>query len=295
MKKWILATRPWSFPNSVMILFVAMSYMTLLDNVEVRWAWCFAAAACMLVFHAAGNLISSYFDFKTGVDRIDNAADKTLVSGAFQAKQILIFGIVLLLIGIIGGCIIAFKCSLAIFVIGIIGAALSAGYSWLKYRALGDITIFLTFGLLPMLGISYVAIAHFDAHLLLFTFTVGSIVVATLHANNTRDIPTDSRAGMRSFASVIGKKASVIVYCCEVLVPYLIIAVSSLFTHHFLTLVILLSLPMAIKNAKSMINGMNNPESMKNLDERTAMHTLFFGALLCLGYLAQYTFITYVN
>ncbi|MCR4620128.1 MAG: prenyltransferase [Paludibacteraceae bacterium] len=295
MKKWFLATRPWSFPNSVMILLVSMSYMTLLEDVNVRWTWCFAAALCMLVFHAAANLLSSYYDFKTGVDREDNAADRTLVSGAFRPRQIFTFGVILLLIGIIGGLVIAYACSPAVLVIGAIGTVLSAAYSWLKYRAWGDLTIFLNFGLLPVLGISYVAFSQFDPHLLLFSFTVGSIVVATLHANNTRDTQTDTRAGIRTFASVIGHKASVVLYCAEVLLPYAIVLVSAICFRHLFTLVVLLSLPVAIKNAKAMTRSKNDIKSIDNLDQATAMLTLQFGALLCIGYLAQYAFNTYVN
>lgn len=266
-----------------MILFVCMAFFAF-KGYDFNLGFCLLSALAMALFHAAGNLLSDLSDYRTGIDRADSASVMTLVSGDFSERQIRNFGLILLFIGTALGLFIAFSTSLWVLLIGFFGALLTVGYPWLKSHALGDLTIFLNFGLLPVLGISFIAINHFEPWLLLFTFTIGSITVATLHANNTRDVATDGRVGAKSFATLIGHKASAYLYCAEVLLPYLFILVASFFSTFF-TLVVFLSLPMAIANAKSMLASFSDIKAIEHLDERTAKLNLPFGFLLIIGYL----------
>ena len=104
--------------------------------------------------------------------------------------------------------------------IGIGGAACSLLYPPLKYRALGDVVIFLAYALLPTLGTCYVATGVVDWNVLWIALPVGLITVAILHANNTRDMRTDARAEIQTLAMKLGGKASMYVYCAEVLFPF---------------------------------------------------------------------------
>ena len=100
------------------------------------------------------------------------------------------------------------------------GAACSLLYPPLKYRALGDVVIFLAYALLPTLGTCYVATGVVDWNVLWIALPVGLITVAILHANNTRDMRTDARAEIQTLAMKLGGKASMYVYCAEVLFPF---------------------------------------------------------------------------
>lgn len=79
----------------------------------------------------------------------------------------------------------------------------------------------LAYALLPTLGTCYVATGVVDWNVLWIALPVGLITVAILHANNTRDMRTDARAEIQTLAMKLGGKASMYVYCAEVLFLWL--------------------------------------------------------------------------
>ena len=173
----------------------------------------------IVVFHAAGNTWSDYFDYKhksmqgiplaPDLDRRDvcSARDIWLVDGIAGSCPCC-------------GCRPAVAYGVAVAVHRYSGAACSLLYPPLKYRALGDVVIFLAYALLPTLGTCYVATGVVDWNVLWIALPVGLITVAILHANNTRDMRTDARAEIQTLAMKLGGKASMYVYCAEVLFPF---------------------------------------------------------------------------
>ncbi|MBR4804797.1 MAG: prenyltransferase, partial [Bacteroidales bacterium] len=108
VKQWFLAVRPWSFPASTMPALVAVSYVFYTHFQTLGSIDWLVAAACVvgaLIFHFSGNLISDYFDYKSGVDGKDNIGQTNLliINGVFKAKTILWYGIVLGLVGVVLG------------------------------------------------------------------------------------------------------------------------------------------------------------------------------------------------
>ena len=67
LKEWIIAVRPWSFPASVMPVAVTLAYLAWRE-VEIDWLCGVLAVLNIVLFHAAGNTWSDYFDYKKGVD-----------------------------------------------------------------------------------------------------------------------------------------------------------------------------------------------------------------------------------
>ena len=178
------------------------------------------------------------------------------------------------------------RTGLPLLYIGIGGAACSLLYPPLKYRALGDVVIFLAYALLPTLGTCYVATGVVDWNVLWIALPVGLITVAILHANNTRDMRTDARAEIQTLAMKLGGKASMYVYCAEVLFPFGWIAgLIAAGTLPLWTLLVMPALVPAIGNVRVVSRFPGKGESaIAGLDEMTAKLQLLFSLLFTLSF-----------
>lgn len=218
--EWMSAVRPWSFPASAMPVAVTLGWL-FSRNADVCWTNGVWALLNIIVFHAAGNTWSDYFDFRKHVDDKDTFGVKTLTSGLFSMKEIFCLSVSLLAVAVAAGIGLLIRTGLPLLYIGIGGALCSVLYPFLKYRALGDIVILMAYAFLPALGTVYVATLEIDWSSLYIAVPVGLITVAILHCNNLRDIATDSRAEISTLAMKLGGKISVWLYCFEVLFPFL--------------------------------------------------------------------------
>jgi 1,4-dihydroxy-2-naphthoate octaprenyltransferase len=208
LKDWIMATRPWSFPASAMPVLVTLGYL-FWRGYELNWAIGAFTILNVVLFHAAGNTWSDYKDYKNGVDREDTVGGLSIVSGQFKAEEIKRLSFILLITASCMGLgLVAFTGPITL-AFGLAGMVLTVLYPWMKYRALGDLDIFATYSLLPILGTTFVATGAIVPEALILSVPVGLITVGILHSNNTRDIEQDSRAGIRTFAMRLGPKRSI--------------------------------------------------------------------------------------
>lgn len=282
-KDWLIATRPWSFPASSMPVVVTMAYTFYFVTEEVNWVNGWLALAMMIVFQAAGNLVSDYSDHIKGVDRPGSLNGvRHIQSGKFTPKEVYHFGLILTAVAAVIGCILLYNSSLEACWMGIAGVILLLCYPWLKAHALGDVDILLCYALIPSLGTSFVLTGSYNFEVMLLSLTYGLLIVAILHANNTRDILNDRGAHLTTLCGLIGGKASQYVYMAEVLIPYaLIIAFVAVGWLPWLVLFVLLTLPIAIKNISVMMKARpENEEDIATLDKATAGMELLFSLLL---------------
>lgn len=284
-KEWLIATRPWSFPASAMPVLVTLAYLYWLQN-DINWINGIWALVNIVIFHAAGNTWSDYFDFKRGVDTKDTYGVKTLTGGMFTPKEIYRLSLGLLAVALIAGIGLLVRTGFPLLYIGIGGAACALLYPPLKYHALGDVVIFLAYAFLPTLGTSYVTTGIFNWDVLWIAIPVGLITVAILHANNTRDILTDSHADIRTLAMKLGGKMSMYVYCAEVLFPFGWIAGCAVTgTFPLWTLLIVVVLIPAIGNVRMVSQLPRKGEAaIANLDEMTAKLQLLFSLIFALSF-----------
>ncbi|MBO4741699.1 MAG: prenyltransferase [Bacteroidales bacterium] len=284
VKQWFLVVRPWSFPASTMPALVAVSYI-FYNNFQINWLMASACVVGALIFHFSGNLISDYFDYKSGVDSEGNIGQTNLliIKGIFKPKTILWYGIALGIVGVALGLFIVSQTNIGVLYVGLAGFALTFLYSPLKYNALGDLDIFLIFGVLIPLGTCLTLLGKVDCNVMAVSVPVGFFVVGILHANNTRDREIDHAASTRSFAMLIGLRAAKIYYTILEILPYIaIIVLVTLGITSWTTLAVLLSLPMAIKNIKAMKSS-QKPEDIAALDGMSAKLVLVFSMLLVLA------------
>lgn len=288
LKEWIFALRPWSFPASAMPIVVTLAYL-FWKGAEVNWVLGLWALVGMVLFHCTGNVWSDYFDFRKKVDAEDTFGAKTMTTGMFQPHEIRNLALGLLVVSVACGLGLLAVTGLPLLWIGIAGVACTLLYPVLKYNALGDFDIVMAFAFLPTLGTSYAATGVIDWNVLLVALPVGLITDGILHSNNSRDVVTDRRAGITTMAMSMGPEKSVWLFGFEMLFPYIWVAALSmagLLPLH--TVVIFLTLPIAIGNARTMSKSLKaGSEIIADLDVRTANLQLLFSVLLAAAFFAS--------
>lgn len=284
--EWMIAVRPWSIPASAMPIIVAVAYL-FWKGASISWPMALLTLVGMILFHLTGNVWSDYFDYKKKVDADDTFGAKTLTTGMFEPREIRNLALGLLAVSVVCGLAIVALTGLPVLWIGLAGVICTLLYPVLKYNALGDLDILLTFAFLPTIGTSYAVTGFIDWNVLYIALPVGLITDGILHSNNTRDMRTDARAGITTMAMSMGPKAAAWLYGFEMIFPYVwvgVLSMTGILPVH--TVAIFLTLVLAISNAKIMRNSLEGGVGMiVDLDVKTANLQLVFSILLALALL----------
>ena len=291
LKEWFLATRPWSFPASAMPVLVTLAYL-FWQQYDVCWWKGLWRVLNIVVVHAAGNTWRDYHDFKSGVDNSETAGGTAITSGQFEPGEIRGLSMALLVVAVVSGISIVICTGLPVLYLGLAGFFLTLLYPFLKYRALGDVDIFLTYSLLPILGTSFVSTGEIHYGALWLSVPIGLITVAILHINNLRDMEYDKKAGISTFAMRIGAKWAVAVYGIELLLPFVWIVACALcgVFPWWSVLALIAVAPAAANVKKSMRYEEGGMSAVIGLDEQTAKLQLLFGMLLFISFLVPVIF-----
>lgn len=284
VKEWIIATRPWSFPASAMPVMVTMAWLWSQGLMDHWWLGALALLNIVLV-HAAGNVWSDYFDFKQGVDAKDTYGVRTLVDGQFTPRELMRLSIALQILAVALGLTMVWLTGLTLLWIGLIGIALSLLYPPIKYMALGDLLIMACYSVLPMLGVTFICHEVLVPEVLWLAVPVGSITVSILHGNNTRDIETDGRAKIHTFAMLTGRRFAIGMYVFELVLPYLWLALTTALGYVTpWTLTACITIPVAVKNIRQALSyDKEGVAALANLDEASAKLQLMFSLTLIIG------------
>ena len=287
-REWMMAVRPWSFPASAMPVAATLGYL-FARGAEVDWLNGVWALLNIVVFHAAGNTWSDYFDYKRRVDAEDTYGVHTLTTGLFSPREIYRLSWALLSVALVAGVGLMLRSGWPLLYIGIGGLLCSVLYPFLKYRACGDYVIFVAYALLPTLGTAYAATRQMDWTVLLLAVPIGLITVAILHCNNTRDMRTDRRAHIRTLAMALGGRASVWLYCFEVVFPFLWISGCALAGLLPLwTLLVWAAFLPAWMNVRMVVGYFRGgATAIAQLDEATAKLQLLFSLVLTVAFIVS--------
>ena len=254
-----------------------------------------AAVAGAFIFQISGNLISDYFDYRSGVDSKDTfGSSRMIVDGVFKPRTIWLYGMAWLALGCMLGLWLTARSGWALLAIGAAGALGTYFYYTLKYHALGDVLIFLIYGQLIPLGAYYCAAGGaIDWRLTVVTTPIGFMIVNILHANNTRDTMYDSRAGISTLAMRIGLRWSKRVFAALAYSSSAILALCvALGWLPWPCLVMLATTPLAVKNVKWMMRatGGDGLKTLRGLDGACAQLVLVCGVLQAAVLTATYFF-----
>ena len=236
-----------------------------------------------------GNTWSDYFDYRKKVDAEDTFGAKTLTTGMFQPKEIRNLAIGLLVVSVACGLGLFAVTGLPLLWIGLAGVLCTLLYPLLKFNALGDLDILITFAFLPTLGTSYAVTGAIDWNVLWVALPVGLITDGILHSNNTRDMMTDKRAGIKTMAMGLGTRFSSWVYWFEMIFPFVWVAFCSMFgIMPVYTVFIFLTLPIAIACARTMTKSLDGgSDVIADLDVRTANLQMLFSVILSITFIAS--------
>ena len=284
----MIAVRPWSFPASAMPVIVTTAFL-FWRGYEINWAFAVWALVNIVIFHAAGNTWSDYFDYKKKVDADDTFGAKTLTTGMFEPKEIKNLALGLTATAVVGGLVLMVLTGWHLIWIGLGGLLCTLLYPFLKYNALGDVVILLAYAFIPALGTSFVAAGGVIISVLIIALPLGLITDGILHSNNTRDMETDSRAGIKTMAMTLGRKSSAIFYGFEMIFPFVWVGVCSIAGFMpIATVITFMSLPVAIACAQTMKKSVEGGVKMiADLDVRTANLQLVFSLLLTVAFVVS--------
>jgi len=248
------------------------------------------ALLTMMVLHSAANMLSDVYDFRHGLDREATPVSGAIVRGWLTDRQVARSTAALFALGTVSGLLLAWVAGKPLLVIGGIGLAVGGFYTVLKAYALGDLAVFLDFGLLGAAGAWVVQTGSFSWLPVVWTVPMALLVSAILHANNWRDIASDGARRVTTVAGLFGDRGSLVYYGFLVFGPFVIdaalIAVPRAAGGPFrpmpLTfLLVALALPSALRLWGRALRraAPRRPLDFVILDGATASHNLVFGLL----------------
>ncbi len=254
---------------------------------EFSWILFLLTLAGVVFSHAAANLLNDYFDVKSGVDTIDVSTAQyrphPLAEGSLSPGAVLTEALIFLSIAASIGIYLAATRGIMILWISLAAAFALIFYTAppfkYKYKALGEIAVFLIWGPLMVEGACYVQSGAFSWDALLISVPMGILVALVLLANNIRDAGDDSSKGIRTVPILTGPRTGILVYILLVATAYLSVILMSLFGP--LTpwsLGVLISFPLFLKLLRQIAH---NPPP--DADARTAQLNTAFGILLLIS------------
>jgi 1,4-dihydroxy-2-naphthoate octaprenyltransferase len=286
LRFWLSAIRPRTLLVAVVPVLVGTA-IAVHDTGRVSWLILVATLLAALFVQVATNLHNDVADFERGADDPETrlgprraTAEGWLSADAVRRAALVAFAAA----GAIGVWM-AFIGGWPIFAIGAAsiacGWAYSGGARPIAYSSLGELFVWLFFGLAAVGGTYYLQAGRFDALPLAAGALLGMPAAAVLVVNNYRDIDNDRRAGRRTFAVVFGARASRIEFGVLALLPFALLLPLAAWGGPG-WYVPLLALPWALLLVKRFATWPVDPAFNRLLGD-TARLQLLLGALLCLG------------
>lgn len=288
-KKYVIATRPWSFTMS--ILSVTVGALLAAETGPISWPWFSVTIFGIVLFHAGANLINDYYDTLNRVDQPDSPTVKyrpqPIFSGLLTMPELFREFVVLFSITTVIGLITAYYRTYHVLWIGIIGLMTSifytAGPVKFKYRALGEFAVFMMWGPLMIEGAYAVQRHALSMKALYISIPFGTLVALVLFANNMRDIAYDSRRNVKTLSILLGSEKSYVLFAALILAAYAyVLGMIFVGMMSFWGFLIFLSLPMALSLLKSFRERI--PDAS---DAITAKFDTVFGILLILAIIIE--------
>jgi 1,4-dihydroxy-2-naphthoate octaprenyltransferase len=294
MRRWWQATRPYSFTAAAVPVALGTGLAPLLHpGLAMDWIVAALALAGAVAAQAVSNLVNDYVDARTGLDHAGNEGrSNCIVAGLLSPGAVLRLAAACAALATAIGLYLAWATAPIVLALMVAGALLAVFYTapplQLKYRALGDLAVFLAFGALILVG-AYAVQAHGMAGYLdlpriavlaVYGLPPALLVVAILHANNHRDRPSDRASGARTLANLLPPAASRALLWVLLAGAYggvAAAAVAGLATRW--TLLALLSLPLAVPIARRI----RADDFGGDLVPRIAQLHGIFGGLLAMG------------
>src|SRR4051812_43852489 len=206
---WLMAARPRTLPAAIApVLVGTAAAVDVADRFRVA---AFVAAVVGSVFIQIGtNLANDYSDARRGADTADRLGPvRVTSSGLVAPRRVLVATWVAFAIAVGAGIYLVTVAGLVILIVGaasiLAGVLYTGGPRPYGYEGLGELFVFLFFGLIAVNGSYYVQLERLDWLPFGLSLAIGFLATAILVVNNVRDLDTDRRAGKLTLAVRLGR------------------------------------------------------------------------------------------
>jgi 1,4-dihydroxy-2-naphthoate octaprenyltransferase len=224
---WILATRPKTLTAAIVPIFVG-TFLARHEVGAINWLIVFSCLFSALFIQIGTNFINDALDFKKGADTEEREGPKratqqgwlsetqVLLSGFFSFFLSLLFGIPLIIQG-------GFPFFFLLLISCSLGYLYTGGRVPLAYVGLGDIFVFLFFGLVATTAAYYLQTTRINLASILAGIQIGSLSTVLIAINNLRDIAGDAKVDKRTLAVRFGKTFARFEISLLILFPFFLI------------------------------------------------------------------------
>ncbi len=278
MNKWILGARPRTLPAAIAPVVVA----TALVGADFNWFRAALALKVAVWLQIGVNFANDYSDGVKGTDADRVGPTRLVASGMATASAVKVAAIISFAIASIAGTWLALLTSPWLILIGVISIAAAWGYTGGKnpygYRGLGEISVFLFFGVVATMGTYYAQTEKITLLSFIVSIPMGALSCAILTINNLRDRPKDALVGKLTVAVRIGDRNARLMYVALLALAHLA-SIATLIPTALLTV---LALPMSISISRQVLSGISGKELIPVLG-RTGKLQMVFSILLAIG------------
>jgi len=284
-QSWILASRPRTLPAAIVPVMVGSS-LAIYQGIFFP-IYSIIALLCSVLIQIGTNFTNDLHDHLKGSDTKERKGPlRVLASGLISVKEMELGIFIVFLTAFLLGLYLVYSVGIMILWIGIFsilaGLAYTAGPFPLAYNGLGDLFVFIFFGIVGTVGTYYLHAHEFTALAFLISLPVGALITNILIVNNYRDIEEDKSAGKNTLAVLLGREFSRYEYIFFILVSFFIpFLLHFKYDFSFWVFLPYLTLPLAISLIK-MIYVLNGTQLNKTL-ELSAKFSALFGLLLSVG------------
>jgi 1,4-dihydroxy-2-naphthoate octaprenyltransferase len=280
--QWLAGARPRTLPAALAPVLVGSGVAAALDGFRPLAA--VLALVVALALQVAVNYANDYSDGTRGTDA-DRVGPMRLVgSGAAAPRQVLVAAGIAFGVAAVAGLALAALSSWWLVAVG--AACIAAAWTYTGgplpygYRALGEVMVFVFFGLVAVVGTTFVQTGTLPGLAFAAAVPIGLPIVALLVVNNLRDIDGDAVAGKRTLAVLVGERATRVAFVGLLAVAFAVVAVIGLVRPW--VLLALLALPLAVPPCRTVLTGGRGPALVEAL-QGTGRLTLVTGVLLAAG------------
>jgi 1,4-dihydroxy-2-naphthoate polyprenyltransferase len=288
MRIWLMAARPRTLPAAIAPVLVGTA---LAGFAHVFHPLRFIAALLGAIFIQVGtNLSNDYSDARRGADTEDRLGPVRVTAGGLvPPRQVLIATYVSFGLAVLAGIYLIAVAGWELLLVGaasiLAGVLYTGGPRPYGYEGLGEVFVFLFFGIVAVAGSFFVQVKHLNWEAFALAVPVGLLAAAILVVNNFRDIDTDRRAGKRTLAVRLGRERTRDLFAIVVYGAYVLTPVTWLFGPVKPWILLpWLTLPLAAPAIRIVRNRTDGP-SLNQALAQTGMLELAFCMLLAAGLL----------
>jgi 1,4-dihydroxy-2-naphthoate octaprenyltransferase len=284
VNKWIQGARPRTLPAAVVP--VVVGFAVAIGGEDAQWLRAVLALVVSLLLQVGVNYANDYSDGVRGTDEVRLGPQRLVGSGVASPRSVKLAAFVCFGLAGLVGLSLALVTSLWVIPIGL--AAVLAGWFYTGgknpygYIGLGEVFVFVFFGLVATVGTTYVILEEIPAMAWLQGVATGCLACALLVINNLRDIPTDRLVGKRTLAVRLGDQRTRILFISLILLGIGCGAAAAVSQPW--SLIVLLCVIPAIQPLKSVGRGASGHELIAVLGS-TGQVQIVFGALTLVSFL----------